>query len=110
MNHLREFAAGTVALMLGSLATAVRAQTAPSPLNSVVLIEADDAMDLQLAKQISEAWTQGKDVTAAVAFQVKGENALSQGDPLEASRYFEAAEHELTVLRPIPLGAPSASE
>ena len=44
------------------------------------------------------------------AFQVKGEIALSQGNPQQARRDFEAAEHELTVLQPGPAGATSSSD
>jgi hypothetical protein len=65
-------------------------------------------MDQDLAQQISQAWSEGKDASDAVSFQVKGEIAQSQGNPQQARRYFEAAEHELTALRPSPAGVPSS--
>ncbi len=110
MNYLTLFAAGGMALMLASSATSARGQTASSGVGSTVsATQSADAMDQDLAQQISQAWSEGKDVSGAVAFQVKGEIAHSQGNPQQARRYFEAAEHELTVLRPSPVGAPSSS-
>ena len=69
-----------------------------------------DAMDLDLAQQISQASSEGKDASGAVGFQVKGEIPLSHGNPQQARRYFEAAEHELTVLQPGRRGATSSSD
>ena len=110
MNCSKAFAAGATALMLACSATAAGGQTAPSVVESTVsATQSDDAMDQDLAQQISQASSEGKDVSNAVAFQLKGEIAHSQGNPLQAKRYFEAAEHELTVLRPSPAGAPSSS-
>ena len=110
VNCSKTFAAGAMALMLACSATATRGQTAPSVVESTVsATQSDDAMDQDLAQQISQASSEGKDVSNAVAFQLKGEIAHSQGNPQQAKRYFEAAEHELTVLRPSPAGAPSSS-
>ena len=109
MNYLKAFAAGGIALMLASSATAASGQTAPSGVGSMASItQSDDAMDQDLARQISQASSEGKDVSSAVEFQLKGEIAHSQGNPQQARRYFEAAERELTVLRPSPAGAPSS--
>jgi hypothetical protein len=104
VKPLKAFVAGSVALMLAISATTARAQTVSS---TTSVTESDDAVDERLAYQISQAWIGGKDVSDAVEFQVKGENALSQGDPQQARHYFEAAEHELTVLKASPVGAPS---
>jgi hypothetical protein len=104
MNQLKAFVAGGIALLLVGSAAAAPAQTAPSMIG---VSENDNAIDERLALQISQAWIGGKDVSDAVQFQVMGENALSQGDPQRARHYFEAAEHELTVLQPSPAGAPS---
>jgi len=41
-------------------------------------------MDQALAQQISQAWSEGKDVSDAVAFQVKGEIADTQGNLQQA--------------------------
>jgi hypothetical protein len=98
-----------MALMLACSATAARGQMAPSVVESTVSATQNDAMDQDLAQQISQASSEGKDVSNAVAFQLKGEIAHSQGNPQQAKRYFEAAEHEMTVLRPSPVGAPSSS-
>jgi hypothetical protein len=67
-------------------------------------------MDQNLAEQISRAWIAGKDVTGAVSLQIKGENAVIQGNPQDARQYFEDAEHELTTLQSTPVHSPSASE
>jgi hypothetical protein len=104
MNQLKVFAAGSIALMLVSSAAAARAQTATSMIGAT---ESDNAIDERLAYQISQAEIGGKDVSDAVEFQLKGEIALSQGNALQARHYFEAAEHQLTVLRPSAAGAPS---
>ena len=85
MNQLKAFVAGCIALMLVSSATAARAQTATSMIG---VTESDNAIDERLAYQISQAWIGGKDVSAAVKFQVKGENALSQGDPQTGQALF----------------------
>ena len=106
VNQLKAFVAGSIALMLVSSATAARAQTATSMIGAT---ESDNAINERLAYQISQAWIGGKDASDAVEFQVRGETALSQGDPQQARHYFEAAEYELTVLQPSPAGAPSGS-
>ena len=74
MNCSKTFAAGAMALMLACSATAARGQTAPSVVESTVsATQSDDAMDQDLAQQISLAASEGKDVSNAVAFQLKGE-------------------------------------
>jgi hypothetical protein len=110
VNWLKIFAAIGMVLMLACSATTARSQTAPAVAGSTIsATQSDDAMDQDLAEEISQAWSEGKDASGAVDFQVKGEIALSQGNPQQARRYFRAAEHELTVLRPSPAGAPSGS-
>jgi hypothetical protein len=68
-----------------------------------------DAMDQQLAYNISRAWSENEDASGAVAFQENGEIALSQGDQQQARHYFEAAEKELAQLKRSPIGATSSS-
>ena len=110
MNYLKILASAAMALMLANSATGAWAQTAQPIIGSTAgAIQSDDAIDQELAEQISHAWLAGKDVSGAVAFQVKGENALTQGNPQQARRYFEAAQHELKALRPSPVGAPYSS-
>jgi hypothetical protein len=111
MNYLKTFAAGSMALMLAISATAARGQTAPSSGvgSTVSATQIADAMDQEVAQKISQAWSEGKDANAAVAFQENGEIALSEGNPQQARRCFEAAEHELTGLQLSPVGAPSSS-
>jgi hypothetical protein len=94
--------AGSLMLMLVNSATVTLAQTASSPQEPTLSVtESDNAMDLNLAWEISWAWIRGQDFNAALTFQIKGE-ALIQRDPQRARHYFEAAEHEVTVLRPNP--------
>jgi hypothetical protein len=102
VNKFGAVVAGSLVLIMSS-ATVTLAQTASSLEDPTISVtENDNAMDLNLAQQISDAWIRGRDVTAAVTFQIKGETALIQGDPRLASHYFDAAEHELTVPHPNP--------
>ena len=111
MRKLIAFVAAVIMPMLVSPVTTARSQTAHSPPGSTVSVsEIDNAMDQNLAEQISRAWIEGKDVSGAVALPVRGENAVIQGNPQRARQYFEAAEHELTVLQSSPVRSPSASE
>jgi len=76
-------------LMLANSATGAWAQTAQPIIGSTAgAIQSDDAIDQELAEQISHAWLAGKDVSGAVAFQVKGENALTQGNPQQLEALF----------------------
>jgi hypothetical protein len=103
VNKFGAVVSGSLVLLLMSSATATLAQTASSLEDPTISItESDNAMDLSLARKISQAWIRNQDVSAALNFQIKGETALIQGDPQQARHYFDAAEHELTVLRPNP--------
>ena len=57
-------------------------------------------MDENVSRDIKQAWSEGKNATAAMAFQENGEIAMSEGKEREASRYFQAAEQELGTLEP----------
>jgi hypothetical protein len=57
-------------------------------------------MDQNVSRDIKQAWSEGKNATAAMAFQENGEIAMSEGKEREASRYFQAAETELGTLEP----------
>lgn len=57
-------------------------------------------MDQNLSRQIKQAWSEGKNATAAMAFQENGEIALSESKEQQARQYFQAAERELMTLTP----------
>jgi hypothetical protein len=85
VNCLKAFAAGAMMLMFACSATVAWSQTAPSAVGSTISAsQSTDAMDQDLAQKISQAWSEGKDVSGAVTFQVKGEIALIQGNPQQA--------------------------
>src|SRR5215469_889978 len=102
-----------MALMVGMAlaipATSAWSQMGPGSASTVSVTESANAMDHQLANRISQAWSEGKDASGAVAFQENGEIALSEGKPEEARQYFKAAERELNGLKPAPMGEPSTS-
>ena len=80
-----------------------------TPQNSTSVASASDSvddLDEQLAYQISQAWSENKDASGVVTFQVNGEIALSQGDREQARRDFEAAEQELAHLKPVLVRRP----
>jgi hypothetical protein len=108
MDHLKQFRKGALALIfatcLATPATAVWGQTSQFGINRV---ESADTMDMDLSHQISQAWSEGKDASGAVAFQENGEIAMNSGNSQQARSYFEAAEHELGRLHPSPVSAPT---
>jgi hypothetical protein len=57
-------------------------------------------MDQNLSREIKQAWSEGKNATAAMAFQENGEIALNKGKDREARQYFAEAERELATLQP----------
>ncbi len=102
MKSLKIFAGTSLAAMLAISTTAVWAQATPQNASLTVNSTQNvDAMDQDLAQKISQAWSEGKDASGAVAFQENGEIALSEGNQQQARHYFEAAEHELASLRPV---------
>ena len=57
-------------------------------------------MDQNVSRDIKHAWSEGKNASAAMAFQEHGEIAIGEGKEKEAKQYFEAAEKELGTLEP----------
>ena len=49
------------------------------------------AMDQQVSRKITQAWSEGKDASGAAAFQENGEIALAEGKQQQARQYFEQA-------------------
>jgi hypothetical protein len=114
VNSHKKMAGSSLALMLAIAfaipATASWGQMAPRESGSVISAsQSVDVLDQEVAQKISQAWSEGKDASGAVAFQENGEIALSEGNQDQARRNFEAAEHELAHLKPNPVQAPSAS-
>ncbi len=101
MNCFKTLTGGCLAAIL-AIAPAAWAQSMPQGNTSEVsATESTNTMDQELAQKISQAWSEGKDASGAAAFQENGEIALSEGNPQQARRYFEAAEHELARLHPV---------
>jgi hypothetical protein len=57
-------------------------------------------MDQNLSREIRQAWFEGENATAAMAFQENGEIAMGEGKEKEAKQYFQSAEQELESLTP----------
>jgi hypothetical protein len=57
-------------------------------------------MDQTVSREIKQAWSEGKNATAAMAFQENGEIAMGEGNEKQARQYFQAAEQELERLTP----------
>jgi len=57
-------------------------------------------MDQNVSREIKQAWSEGKNATAAMAFQENGEIAMGEGNEKQARQYFQAAEQELERLTP----------
>jgi hypothetical protein len=99
-----------MAMSFGLPATRALAQaTTPGTATTVSATQSADQMDEDLARQISEAWSQGKDASGAVAFQENGEIAMSEGNDAQAQRDFQAAEQELARVRPTYVGNSTSS-
>jgi hypothetical protein len=108
MKCLKMLAGSSLAVMIAISATGVWAQTAPQNASlTVSSTQSVDTMDQDVAQKISQAWSEGKDASGAVAFQENGEIALSEGNQQRARHYFAAAERELAGLRPVQPGAQS---
>jgi hypothetical protein len=58
------------------------------------------AMDQNVSRDIKRAWSDGKNATAAMAFQENGEVAMGEGKEKAARQYLQAAENELATLKP----------
>jgi hypothetical protein len=96
MSRLNYIASSSLALMLAVSAAPVWSQSLP--VTSVN--QSASLMDQNLSREIKQAWSEGKNATAAMAFQENGEIALSEGRNNEAKQYFSTAEHELATLQP----------
>jgi hypothetical protein len=60
--------------------------------------EIASAMDQEVSRRISQAWSEDKDASGAEAFQENGEIALREGKEQAAKGYFQAALRELAGL------------
>ena len=60
------------------------------------------AMDQQVSRKITQAWSEGKDASGAAAFQENGEIALIEGNEQEAKGFFRSALNALNTLNAVP--------
>ncbi len=60
--------------------------------------ESASAMDQEVSRRISQAWSEDKDTSGAEAFQENGEIALGEGKEQEAKGYFHEALRELAFI------------
>jgi hypothetical protein len=110
VNNTRIFVGSTLALMVAISTTAAWGQMAPLTTGSVISASGNaNALDQDVARKINDAWGEDKDASGAAAFQENGEIAMSEGDSQKAERYFAAAEHELSSLKPSMVAGPSSS-
>jgi hypothetical protein len=111
MNCLRTIAGSGLALVLTLSAPLVWGQSVPKDVTPsgasgeyqakwTTTPESASLMDENVSRDVKRAWSEGKNATAAMAFQENGEIAMSEGKEREASRYFQAAETELGTLEP----------
>jgi hypothetical protein len=110
MNCLTNVAASGLTLMLTLAAPAAWCQ--PAPANEAMSCvkgigpagwsksDSVSVMDQNVSRDIKQAWSEGKNATAAMAFQENGEIAMGEGKQKEARQYFQAAENELGTLEP----------
>ncbi len=110
MNSLKTIAGSGLALMLTVTAPVAWGQSVSKNVGgSVAVVDASGAgrghdsvslMDQNVSREIKQAWSEGKNATAAMAFQENGEIAMGEGKEKEARQYFQAAERELGTLTP----------
>jgi hypothetical protein len=110
MNSLKTIAGSGLVLMLTLGAPVAWGQTMPDNAASSSTTGAYQAnwstqdnaalMDQNLTSEIKQAWSEGKNATAAMALQEHGEIAMDIGNEKQATQYFEAAEQELGSLKP----------
>jgi hypothetical protein len=110
MNFLKSIAGSGVAVMLTFTAPVAWGQSVSKNVGgSVAVVDASGAgrghdsialMDQNVSREIKQAWSEGKNATAAMAFQENGEIAMDEGKEKEATQYFQAAERELGTLQP----------
>jgi hypothetical protein len=110
MNCLTTFTVSGLALILTLAAPVAWCQ--PAPANEAMSCvkgtrpagwftsDSASVMDQTVSRDIKQAWSEGKNATAAMAFQENGEIAMSEGKERDARQYFQAAESELGTLKP----------
>ena len=109
MKYPRIIATGGAALLCAFSAPVVRGQTRPvagsatgigSHQTASVMQdeESASAMDQEVSRRISQAWSEDKDTSGAEAFQENGEIALGEGKEQEAKGYFHEALRELAFI------------
>jgi hypothetical protein len=111
MNRFKTIAGSGFALILTLAAPVAWGQTVPDNAGAFAARGAYQTnwstqenvtlMDQNLSREIRQAWSEGKDATAAMAFQENAEIAFSEGKEQEANQYFSAAERELGSLKPV---------
>jgi hypothetical protein len=110
MNCLTTVAVGSLTLMLTLAAPAAWCQPLLSSeavsrskgIGPAAWSKSDSVslMDRNVSREIKQAWSEGKNATAAMAFQENGEIAIGEGKEKDARQYFQSAESELATLKP----------
>ena len=110
MNSLKAIAGSGLALMLTVTAPVAWGQSVPQNVRGPAGVvgasgagpghDSASLMDQTVSREIKQAWSEGKNATAVMAFQENGEIAMDEGKEKEARQYFQAAERELGTLTP----------
>jgi len=111
MNYLKTIAGSGLTLVLTLSAPLAWGQSVPTDVSpsgvaaeyqagQTTTPESAALMDENVSRDIKQAWSTGKNATAAMAFQENGEIAMSEGKEREASRFLRAAEQKLGTLEP----------
>ena len=110
MNFLKSIAGSSLALTLTFTAPVVWGQSASQNVRGPAAVvdvsgagpghDSASLMDQTVSREIKQAWSEGKNATAAMAFQENGEIAMGEGNEKQARQYFQAAEQELERLTP----------
>lgn len=101
MDHLKAMVgSGLVLTVLSFAPLAAWGQSEPKNVANWSTPDTASVMDQNLSRQIKQAWLEGENATAAMAFQENGEIAMNEGREGEAKQYFHAAEQELATLTP----------
>jgi hypothetical protein len=110
MNFLKSIAGSSLALTLTFTAPVAWGQSASQNVRGPAGVvdvsgagpghDSASLMDQTVSREIKQAWSEGKNATAAMAFQENGEIAMGEGNEKQARQYFQAAEQELERLTP----------
>ena len=101
MNQLKAMVgSGLLLTMLSFAPLAAWSQSEPKNVADWSTQDSASVMDQNVSREIKQAWLDGKNATAAMAFQENGEIAMNEGKEGEAKQYFHAAEEELATLTP----------